>query len=236
MMEKISIIVPALNESELIVQTLKPLLKVRDAGHEIIVVDGGSADNTVALASGLADRVITSPRGRARQMNTGASYAKGDVLLFLHSDTHLPDNALQAILVGLPGSGKFWGRFDVRLSGRHPLLRVVERMIGWRSCVSGMATGDQAMFMRREAYEEVGGFPDIPLMEDIAMSRALKSAYGRPLCLRIPVTTSSRRWEEHGILQTILLMWKLRLAFLFGCSPEWIAQQYSQREKINEHV
>ena len=233
LMERVSIVIPVLNESASIVQTLELLQVSRNAGHEIIVVDGGSIDNTIKLSSKLADMVVTSQRGRARQMNTGASYAKGDVLLFLHADTQLPDDALQAILEGLSVSGKRWGRFDVRLSGHHPMLRIVERMISWRSRVTGIATGDQAMFMRREAYEQVGGFPEIPLMEDIAMSRDLNVALGRPLCLRIPVTTSSRRWEEHGILRTILLMWKLRLAYFFGRPPEWIAQQYARRETSN---
>lgn len=232
--ERVSVIIPTLNESEMIVPTLESLQVLRKAGHEVIVVDGGSIDNTLELASRRADKVITSSRGRGRQMNVGASIAGGDILLFLHADTRLPANALQTILYELSLSGKSWGRFDVRLSGRHAMLRIVERMMNWRSRLTGIATGDQAIFMRRTAFQRVQGFPEIPLMEDIAISHDLKKAVGMPLCLTGPVTTSSRRWEENGILRTILLMWKLRLIYFFGASPEWIAQEYGRRDTANE--
>lgn len=232
----VSIIVPTLNEAGQIAATLEALQPLRAAGHEVIVVDGGSADDTVVLAWPLTNAIIPSPRGRSLQMNAGASRAGGDVLLFLHADTRLPDDAVHAILDGLAHSGKAWGRFDVRLSGRHPLLRIVERMMNLRSRLTGIVTGDQAMFVRREAFHAVGGFPEIPLMEDIVLSRALKGAFGAPLCLSALVITSSRRWEENGILRTIVLMWQLRLAYFLGASPERLARQYTRREVVNGHA
>ena len=222
---RISIIVPALDEATGIRETLARLQPLRERGHEVIVVDGGSTDGTPALAVPLADQVIASPRGRAVQQNAGAAAASGDVLLFLHADTILPEGADALVLDGLRRTGRGWGRFDVRLSGRHPLLRVVERMIGIRSRLSGIATGDQAIFVRREWFQRVGGFPDLPLMEDVAITRALKHL-GPPLCLRASVTTSSRRWEERGIARTILLMWRLRWSYFRGADPAELARRY----------
>lgn len=222
---RISIVVPALDEAAGIQSVLAPLQPLRERGHEVIVVDGGSTDGTPDLAASLADRVISSPRGRAVQQNAGAAAASGDVLLFLHADTALPDGADALVLGGLRRTGRGWGRFDVRLSGRHPLLRVVERMIGIRSRLSGIATGDQAIFVRREWFWRGGGFPELPLMEDVAITRALKRL-GRPLCLRTRVTTSSRRWEERGIARTILLMWRLRWAYFRGADPAELARRY----------
>ncbi|HEX8674830.1 MAG TPA: TIGR04283 family arsenosugar biosynthesis glycosyltransferase [Longimicrobium sp.] len=222
---RISIIVPALDEAVGIRSALAPLQPLRERGHEVIVVDGGSADGTPALAAPLADQVIASPRGRAVQQNAGAAAASRDVLLFLHADTNLPDEADALVLDGLRRSGRGWGRFDVRLSGRHPLLRVVERMIGIRSRLSGIATGDQAIFVRREWFQRVGGFPDLPLMEDVAITRAL-NRLGPPLCLRTCVTTSSRRWEERGVARTILLMWRLRWSYFRGADPADLARRY----------
>lgn len=224
-MRRISIVVPALNEADGIAATLLPLQPLRGRGHEVIVVDGGSADGTAEVAGPLADRVVGSARGRALQQNAGAREAGGDVLLFLHADTRLPEGADRRVLEGLAGSGREWGRFDVRLSGRHPAFRVVERMISLRSRLVGVATGDQAIFVRREAFEAVGGFPEIPLMEDVALSRALLRR-GRPLCLRVAATTSSRRWETRGIARTILLMWRLRLEYRLGVDPERLARRY----------
>jgi rSAM/selenodomain-associated transferase 2 len=223
--ERISIVVPALDEADGIAATLAPLQALRARGHEVLVVDGGSVDGTVAVAAPLADRVLRSERGRARQQNTGAAAARGDVLLFLHADTRLPEGADALVLRGLARSGAGWGRFDVRLTGRHPALRVVERMISIRSRVTGIATGDQAIFARRDWFAAAGGFPEIPLMEDLALSRALRRR-GRPLCLRAAVTTSSRRWETRGIGRTILLMWRLRLAYYLGADPERLAREY----------
>ena len=218
----ISIIVPTLNESHGITATLTHLQALRQAGHELIVVDGGSMDDTVTHAAPLADRLVTAPRGRARQMNAGAAAATGDVLLFLHADTILPIDAAAHITVD---NNHLWGRFDVRLSGTHPLLRIVESMMNLRSRLTGIATGDQALFVERALFLVVGGFPEQPLMEDIALSRKLKR-HGRPLCLRIKVTTSSRRWEQNGIWSTILLMWRLRLAYFLGADPARLARLY----------
>ncbi|MBV9774905.1 MAG: TIGR04283 family arsenosugar biosynthesis glycosyltransferase [Gemmatimonadetes bacterium] len=223
--KRISVVVPALDEAAGIADTLATLRPLRGRGHEVIVVDGGSTDGTAEIAAPLADRVVRSGRGRARQQNAGAREAGGDVLLFLHADTRLPPEADRAVLEGLRRSGRGWGRFDVRLSGRPPALRVVERMISLRSRVSGIATGDQAIFVRRKWFEAAGGFPEIPLMEDVALSRALKQR-GRPLCLRERVVTSSRRWEERGIARTVLLMWRLRLAYWLGADPERLARSY----------
>ena len=232
----VSIIMPVLNETKIISDALAPLQETRAAGHELIIVDGGSTDDTLEKTSALADMSLSSARGRARQMNTGAMQASGDVLLFLHADTRLPVDGIPVLLKELAKSGKAWGRFDVRLSGRHPLLRMVACMMNWRSRITGIATGDQAMFVRREAFQALNGFPDIPLMEDIALSSALQSAFGSPLCLKVRVVTSSRRWEEGGILHTILLMWKLRLAYFLGASPERLARQYTRRKTASEHV
>ena len=223
--EKISIVVPALDEAAGIREALAALQPLRARGHEVIVVDGGSTDGTLALAEELADRVLLSARGRAVQQNAGAASASGDVLLFLHADTTLPEGADALVLDGLRRSGRGWGRFDIRLTGRHPLLRIVGRMIGFRSRVSGIATGDQAIFVRREWFRRAGGFPELPLMEDVAITRALKRL-GPPLCVRERVTTSSRRWEERGIVRTILLMWRLRWDYFRGVDPAELARRY----------
>lgn len=227
-MRQISIIIPALNEAASLPATLTALQSLRRAGHEVIVADGGSTDGTAALAQPWADQVIHGPRGRAVQMNAGAQAARGAVLLFLHADTRLPDLADRLIDEGLTRSGRGWGRFDVRLSGAHPLLRAVELLMNARSRLTHIATGDQAMFVRRDWFEAVGGFPAIPLMEDIALSRALKRR-GPPLCLRARVVTSSRRWEQHGVLRTILLMWRLRLAYTLGADPRRLARRYTKQ-------
>ena len=173
MPDRVSIIVPALNEADGIVATLAMLQPLRILGHEVILADGGSSDDTVVLARGLTDAITFSARGRSQQMNVGAGQAAGDIFLFLHADTRLPERALHHMLDGLKATGQVWGRFDVRLSGRHPLLRVVERMMNWRSRLTGIATGDQAMFICRDAFLAVGGYPAIALMEDIALSRTL---------------------------------------------------------------
>ncbi|MDZ4099836.1 MAG: TIGR04283 family arsenosugar biosynthesis glycosyltransferase [Methylophilaceae bacterium] len=228
--ESVSIIIPVLNEADNIAKALLALHVDRELGHEVIVVDGGSTDDTVTQAEMLADEVISILPGRARQMNAGASKATGDLLLFLHADTQLPDKAIPRLLVNLRKTEKVWGRFDVRLSGQHPMLRLIAYMMNWRSRITGIATGDQAIFVRREAFESLGGFPEIPLMEDIAFSSAMQSGFGSPLCLRDKVITSSRRWEKNGIFRTILLMWKLRLAYFLGVPPEQLAQQYTNNK------
>ncbi len=224
-MSYIAIILPVLNEEAQITACLTRLQPLREQNCELIVVDGGSGDRTVALAEPLADRVIPGPKGRAAQMNAGARQACGDILWFLHADSLPPPDAVTLIRVALAPPSRQWGRFDVRLSGRHPLLRVVETLMNVRSRLTGIATGDQGIFVRREAFERIGGYPTIALMEDIALSRLLKRQSG-PVCLRQRLTTSSRRWERDGILRTILLMWRLRLAYFFGADPDQLARIY----------
>lgn len=221
----LSIIIPVLNESALIRPCLSSLQGLRNRGHEVIVVDGGSSDDTAEQAMPLSDHCLLSTRpGRAAQMNRGAVKATGDVLLFLHVDTILPMDV--DTLMRIEGVNEdSWGRFDVILSGRQPLLRVVEATMNLRSRVSGIATGDQAIFIGRRLFRRAGGFPDIPLMEDIVLSRRLKRLRP-PLCLRHAVITSSRRWEKRGILRTVLEMWWLRTLFYFGISPAHLARQY----------
>jgi rSAM/selenodomain-associated transferase 2 len=224
----LSVVVPVLDEAASIRDRLLALTPLRAQGAEVIVVDGGSSDGSAALAAGLCDHVLTAPRGRASQMNAGAGAAAGDILLFLHADTRLPDGALGQICSGLEGTGVVWGRFDVEIEGRSPLLPLVGALMNLRSRLSGIATGDQAMFVRRDAFEKAGGFPAIPLMEDIALSRALKFL-SAPLCLRAKVRTSGRRWDKHGALRTILLMWRLRLEYYLGADPARLARRYGYR-------
>ena len=221
----LSIIVPCLNEAEGIADTLKALVPVQVRGAEVIVVDGGSTDETLARARAGADVLITAPRGRAAQMNAGARRASGDVLLFLHADTRLPENADVLIREGLAGSGRCWGRFDITIRGRHPLLPFIARAMNLRSRWSGIATGDQAIFVARAAFEAAGGYPDIALMEDVALSAVLKRR-SPPLCIASKVRTSGRRWEKHGVLRTVVLMWRLRLAYRLGASPDALALRY----------
>ncbi|MFW5909267.1 MAG: TIGR04283 family arsenosugar biosynthesis glycosyltransferase, partial [Thiohalospira sp.] len=160
----------------------------------------------------------------------GAEAARAPVLLFLHADTRPPADGDRLLLAGLARSGRRWGRFDVRLSGadRHRLLRVVGALMNARSRLTGIATGDQGLFVERAAFAAVGGFPEQPLMEDIALSAALKARCGRPLCLRVRVRTSSRRWEDNGVVRTILLMWGLRLRYWLGADPAVLAARYKQ--------
>ena len=224
---KISMVIPVLNEAPSIVESLSALQPLRAAGHELIVVDGGSTDDSIALSQPYSDRVIRSLRGRSRQMNAGASVAGGDIFLFLHADTFLPAGADRLIIEGLKRHQKSWGRFNVRLSGKHLLLRVVGDLMNVRSRITGTATGDQAIFVRRELFEKVGGFPDIDLMEDIAFSKMLKRKES-PLCLWQRVLTSSRRWEKNGVLRTIFFMWGLRLLYFLGSDPGRLAQQYER--------
>ena len=224
-MARLSIIVPVLDEADGIAAALAALAPLRARGSQVIVVDGGSKDATVDLARPSADQVILATRGRAAQMNAGAAAARGDVLVFLHADTRLPHDADRLILDGLTRTTRAWGRFDVAIEGRHPLLAVVAAMMSLRSRLTGIATGDQAIFVRREAFVAAGGFPDIALMEDIALSSRLKRV-SPPLCLGERAVTSGRRWERRGILRTIALMWRLRLAYRLGATPDALAQRY----------
>src|SRR5262245_5230925 len=216
---------PVLDEAGLIVDALEALKPFRQRGVEVIVVDGGSRDDTMDLARPDADIVIAAPRGRAVQMNAGAAIARGDVLLFLHADTRLPPEADRRALDGMAQCGRCWGRFDVAIAGGSAWLPVIAAAVNLRSRLNGIATGDQAMFVRREAFMAAQKFPEIPLMEDIALSRALKRL-SPPLCLTDKVTTSGRRWEQHGVWRTILLMWRLRLAYSLGAEPAALARRY----------
>jgi rSAM/selenodomain-associated transferase 2 len=223
----LSIVMPVLNEAGQIEAALAALAPYRARGAEVIVVDGGSSDGTAALARPLADQVLSGPRGRALQMNAGAAAAKSDVLLLLHADTHLPDHADALVRDGLKRSRRSWGRFDIAIDGGG-LLRLVAAAMNARSRLTGIATGDQALFITHEAFDAVGGFPPIALMEDIAFSARLKRV-SRPLCLRARVTTSGRRWRQNGTLRTVLLMWSLRVRFFFGADPEHLAGVYGYR-------
>jgi rSAM/selenodomain-associated transferase 2 len=227
---RLSIVMPVLNEAPGIERGLRALQPLRISGHEVIVVDGGSMDATVRLAATLADRVLTAERGRAIQMNHGAQAARGDVLLFLHADTRLPERASQLIVDEMARGAGQWGRFDVRIDSRHPLLRLVAALMNLRSRLTGICTGDQAIFVSRQLFLGLGGFPAIALMEDIALSRKLRRV-SPPLRVSTPALTSARRWEHGGVLQTIVLMWWLRLAYFFGASPAHLARIYDGRSR-----
>lgn len=220
-----SIVIPVLNEGLSIETCLSELQDFRDQ-TEIIVVDGGSSDNTYALAVPLADRTIRAERGRAKQMNAGACCAKGDILVFLHADTSMPANAL-ACISAHKDDRQFWGRFDIQLTGRHPMLKVVASLMNWRSRLTGIATGDQAIFVSKTLFNAVGGYPEIALMEDISLSAVLKR-HSRPVCLTEKVISSARRWENFGVFKTICHMWFLRVRFFFGADPVVLAKLYSE--------
>ncbi len=220
-MMRFSVVMPVLNEASCIEGALT---RLRGLPVEIIVADGGSTDDTPARAGRLSDRVVAAPRGRALQMNAGATMAKGDVLIFLHADTIMPDDALALMESALEG-GASWGRFDVRIEGTHPMLPLVAATMNLRSRLTGIATGDQVIFCRRALFDQLGGFAAIALMEDIDFSRRARSV-SRPACLKARVTTSGRRWERHGVMRTILLMWQLRLRFFLGADPRDLARAY----------
>ncbi|QDL36419.1 TIGR04283 family arsenosugar biosynthesis glycosyltransferase [Rhodoferax sediminis] len=224
MRPSLCIIVPVLDEAQTLAQRLQALQRFRQRGARVVVVDGGSQDDTLDIARAHADLALLAPRGRASQMNAGAAACPADVLLFLHADTELPDNA--DALVRRATLGPFaWGRFDVRIASDRPLLRMVTVMMNCRSRWTGIATGDQALFVRHDRFRQVGGFPDLSLMEDVAISKVLKR-HGPPACLTERVITSARRWERHGIWRTILLMWRLRAAYFLGADPEQLAIRY----------
>jgi rSAM/selenodomain-associated transferase 2 len=221
---KISVVIPVLNEEKTIAASLRNLASL--APYEIIVVDGGSTDSTRAICDSFGVKVLASERGRARQMNQGARQASGEVLIFLHADTRLPDCAFRDIASALADPLFLGGRFDVELEGEHWMLKVIGRMISYRSRVTKVGTGDQAIFVRREIFERLGGYPDIPLMEDIAFCRQLKRL-GKVACLRSRVVTSARRWEVDGVGRTILRMWTLKSLYLVGVSPTRLKQFYA---------
>ncbi len=223
-MRRVSIVVPVRDEGAVIEALLQALRPARAVGHEVIVVDGGSSDDTRARAAPLCDLLLVSAPGRARQMNAGAARARGDWLWFVHADSGFPQG-VAAVLDALLAARADWGRFDVRLDDAAPVFRVIETAMNWRSRLTGIATGDQGIFVRRALFERLGGFPEIPLMEDLSLSRRLKR-HGRPACLRPPLHTSARRWRRHGVLRTVLLMWRLRLAWFLGADAEALARRY----------
>ena len=218
--QRLSVVIPALNEARGIRAALEALAPLRARGHEVIVADGGSSDGTVQLASGFCTQVLNAPRGRALQMNAAARAATGEMLLFLHADTRLPPQSDELVQASL--KEHLWGRFDVEIDGRHPLLKVVACAMNLRSRLTGIATGDQAIFVRREAFP---GFPEIALMEDVAFCQRMKRL-GPPACRREKAVTSGRRWESRGVLRTILLMWRLRLMYFLGADPEELSRIY----------
>jgi rSAM/selenodomain-associated transferase 2 len=221
---KFSVIIPTLNEEKTIQFCLLALQPLRN-DCEIIIADGDSVDNTKILALPLVDKVMASAKGRAKQMNNGASYATGDILIFLHADTRLPENALPLIQQKISSTSQ-WGRFDIQLSGNSFMLKVIAQMMNWRSRLTGIATGDQVIFVMREAFEKAGQYPESNLMEDIALCKALKKI-SPPICLKDKVISSGRRWEHNGIYRTILLMWSLRLRYFFGTDPQTLAFLYA---------
>lgn len=225
----VSIVVPVLNEAAFLSDGLSVLQSLRGhnveiEGVEVIVVDGGSGDNSVEVAKQVADRVIVGSRGRASQMNAGAKEAVGDIVLFMHADTTLPEN-FTAVLQDWKAQRPQWGFFTVRLSGKGFWLRVIERCMNWRSKLTRVATGDQCLFVERDLFLSVGGFEDIPIMEDVALSKRLRRLFRPHICVQ-RVTTSSRRWEQYGILRTVMLMWWLRLLYFFGVSPHKLISYY----------
>lgn len=224
MKPRLCIIVPVLDEADALAPWLATLQPLRRRGARLVIVDGGSSDETLDLARAHADITFQAPRGRASQMNAGAAACRADVLLFLHADTRLPEGA-DALVLDAVAQGRAWGSFDVHIDTRSAMLRVVEQLMNLRSRLTGIATGDQALFIRQDLFDAVGGFPEIPLMEDIAMSRELKRR-GRPASLRAKVVTSGRRWDRNGIWRTIFLMWQLRAAYFFGADPARLALKY----------
>ncbi len=222
---RLSVVIPALDEAPGIVATLTALQPLRGRGHEVIVVDGGSRDATLDLARPLADRAFAAASGRSRQMNAGARAADGDTLLFLHADSVLPADADRAI-ERARAQNRRWGRFDVAIDGRATILPLVAFMMNLRSRLTGIATGDQGIFVDKSLFADVGGYPDIPLMEDVALSKVLKRRGGRPACLVSRIVTSGRRWETRGPWRTIVNMWRLRLAYALGADPEHLARRY----------
>jgi len=221
---KLSIIIPTLNEADQIEQHLCNLQTLRQQGHEVIVVDGGSSDNTVSLVSPLCDKVCHSKKSRSLQMNCGANSAIGECLVFLHADTVLPDNILEYFL-NIKNIESKWGRFDISLSGQNWLFRIIESCMNSRSSLTGIVTGDQVVFIGKKLFNRVGGYPEIALMEDIAIS-SLLIKISAPIRIREKVISSSRRWEANGIVKTIIKMWVLRLLYFFNYDTNKLAKFY----------
>ena len=218
------VVIPVLNEAASLAESLRALQPLRRRGASLVVVNGGSTDGSVEIADRGADRTLSAVRGRASQMNAGAAAQPCRVMVFLHADTRLPDDAYELILEAI-ADGHAWGRFDVRIDSHRLSLSCVAWLMNLRSRLTGIATGDQAMFMTGAAFHAAGGFPALALMEDIEMSRRLKRI-ARPACLRARVLTSARRWEQGGVGRTVWLMWRLRAAYFFGADPARLAQRY----------
>jgi len=229
-MKKVSIIIPVYKEAQSLATHLPLLQSLREDGHEVIVVDGSGDVVSAASCATWVDRWLLSAPGRARQMNAGAAASTGDIFLFLHIDTRLPADAIALLEKGFASPATLWGRFDVSLSGRRRAFRVIEYMINLRSRISGVATGDQAIFASRSVFMSIDGFPELPLMEDVAISKILRRL-ALPLCLRSKVTTSSRRWEVYGVGRTVLLMWRIRLLYFLGVSTQTLHDIYVKKAK-----
>ena len=223
---KLSIIVPSLNEAAHITTTLNQLQEIRKKGHEVILCDGGSTDNTIKLSENLVDNCINTCRGRATQMNAGSQYASGDIFCFIHADSIPPKNIDTLIIQSLNQSRKLWGHFDVKLSGKKWPFRFIETLMNTRSCISNIATGDQGIFVYRHVFHQLSGFADIPLMEDIELSKRLRKISSGCCIHKQNFITSSRRWEQNGIFSTILLMWQLRLRYFLGTPANILAKLY----------
>jgi rSAM/selenodomain-associated transferase 2/rSAM/selenodomain-associated transferase 1 len=231
---KLAIIVPVLNEGASLHDALAALQIFRARGVRLVVVDGGSVDGTADIAKAHADEVIAAPRGRAAQMNAGAQVCRdADALVFLHADTRLPPEADRLIAEAL--TERPWGHFDVRIDGRSPWLRLVSVLMNWRARLTGIATGDQTLFVRRKVFEKLGRFEAVPLMEDVELSGRLKK-HSRPACIAAHVTTSGRRWDTQGVVRTIALMWQLRAAWWRGADAQTLALRYGYRPRNSAAV
>jgi rSAM/selenodomain-associated transferase 2 len=223
---QISIVIPVLNEAKQLAFKLQAMQSYRNS-CQLLLIDGGSHDASESIAKPWVDKIRRCPPGRARQMNFGAALADAEILLFLHADTQLPDDAVTLISQAI-ADGYQWGRFDVMFDNPKPIFKLIAMMMNLRSRLTGIATGDQCLFVTRRAFQSVGGFPEIALMEDIAMSARLKKL-GKPCCLAAKVITSARRWEQHGVFKIILLMWRMRLAYFFGADPNDLARRYYRK-------
>lgn len=223
-MKSIAIIVPVVNEAENMPALIEQLLQFNQPENEVVIVDGGSTDGTQYIVADLNLETVSAPKGRASQMNAGVMHSDADILVFLHADTEMPPNGLDLIRKAI-ADGADWGRFNVTISGSHPMLKIIALLINWRSRLTGIATGDQVIFIHRDLFNAVAGFPEQPLMEDIEISKRLKKI-SRPACLSEKVVTSGRRWQKHGIWKTIVLMWWLRFSYWRGVSASTLAEYY----------
>lgn len=221
----LAVIIPVLNDATALEKNLKSWTSRRSRELAIITVDGGSEDDSFEIASSLSDHCLATQRGRATQMNAGAEIATSQYYLFLHADTFITEGGYRSLLECLQNTRPAWGFFLVSLNNPNPIYRIIEKMMNWRSTVTRVATGDQCLFVSTDAFEHVGGFEDAQLMEDVAISKRLRQL-AQPSIIKMPVQTSTRRWEKHGVVKTILLMWLLRAAYFLGVSPERLHRLY----------